>query len=347
MNAATQEAVLHHVNGTNALNLERAAANLDVAYDALWRLRGRIAGLRVDTISTWDSESGRSIRSRLETIEATMAQMGGQLSLVADRLHAHAAQTTTTHDEAEAEAVRAFQEPGYDLTASMARILPPFQDSVRAFTESLWEHGALVPGAIPLPQGPWVDSNGGVAEPGEIPYGRDEWGNLVPAYQAVEPALVRAEPIESGVPIGALLRWLFQGGRRGAAAGAGRAVAPTADDLAALVKSSYGWRAAHIDRHIREWYRLADDAPVQPWMREEFLKLVVDSGMKQGKVFRWSLRGEQGAQPTSSVLRFDQSTGRWLVSQYYLAGERAGEFATAFEPTARQLARMLQQSAMG
>ena len=121
-------------------------------------------------------------------------------------------------------------------------------------------------------------------------------------------------------------------------------IAQNADDLAALVRGSYGWRASHIDRHIREWYRLADDAPVQPWMREEFLDMVVQSGIKQGKVFQWSLRGESGAQPTYSVLRY--TNGRWLVSQYYANGARAGEFATAFEPTARQLARMLQQASI-
>lgn len=369
MDSETEAVVLAHLQATDGPTLARAATGMSEAYDALWRLRGRIAGLRVDTITSWDSASGESVRGHLETIEGALASLGGQLSLMSEKVRAHAALVEPTREDVRAEILRSYTEgPSLDATEDVGYLLYPFHESEKALTEALWEYGALAPGEIPLPEPPprpdgdwktfllgddfpdywfWVDEDGDPLGPDDdAPYGYDEWGELVPAYQAAMP--VPGQYQEAGIPVGPLLRMLTRAGKLGGAAASGaRAIAPSADDLAALVRSSYGWRSSHIDRHIREWYRLADDAPVQPWMRDEYLRLVVESGTRQGKVFQWSLRGEQGAQPTASVLRYDQASRRWLVSQYYLGGERAGEFATAFAPTARQLARMLQQSAIG
>ena len=235
--------------------------------------------------------------------------------------------------------------------------------------------GAAAPGGIPLPEPPprppatwktflfgdgypagwyWVDADGGMPrydlrsdvpfdqyDPEHPVYGYDEWGRLVPAYRAPMPLPIEIQ--EAGVG-GGLLRLLARVAK--VAPSGARAIAPEADELATLVRGSYGWRPGHIDKHIREWYHLGKDAPVEPWMKDEFLSMVVRAGTSQGKVFRWTLRGEEGLQPTYAVLRYEQSAGRWMISQYYAEGARAGEFATAFAPTARQLARMLQEAAI-
>ena len=86
------------------------------------------------------------------------------------------------------------------------------------------------------------------------------------------------------------------------------------------------------------------NAPVPAGMRDEELTTTVDSDVSQAEVFPWSLRGEAGPQSTLSTLRYPNR--RWLVSRYYPSSARAGEFATAFEPTPRQLAAMLHQAGL-
>jgi len=367
---------LNHADGDDLIS---AANGMDLAYERFWAVRGRVAGVRVDLVSQWDSASGRAMLDHLETVENALAQVGAALTIMADKLRAHGNVVNTARDSVRDLVVQGYTDPLSVTDSDIDAVLQDFLDSEQALTTDLWTYGALAPGAIPLPEPPprppgdwktilfgdgypagwyWLGEDGeypdpddfdwgddfepGTYDPDNPLYGYDEWGNLVPAYQAGMP--VPMEVQEASVGSG-LLKLLGKAARgAGATASGARAIGQSADDLAALIRGSYGWRPSHIDRHIREWYRLADDAPVQPWMREEFLETVVQAGVRQGKVFQWSLRGESGAQSTYSVLRY--TNGRWMVSQYYASGSRAGEFATAFEPTARQLARMLQQAAI-
>lgn len=379
MDSETRDIVLSRLNHADGDGLIRAADAMDTAYDRYWNARGRVAGVRVDLIDQWDSASGRTMLDYLETVDGALAEVGGALTIMADKLRAHGRLINTTRDNIRDLLVKEYQQPLSVSSSDIDALLQGFLDSEKALTTDLWTYGALAPGPIPLPEPPprppgnwktflfgdgypagwfWLGADGktpdpddynwgedfdpGTFDPNNPLYGYDEWGNLVPAYQAGMPVPIEVQEASVG---GGLLRLLGLAakGARVTPSGA-RVIAQSGDDLANLVRGSYGWRPGHIDRHIREWYRLADDAPVQPWMRDEFLDMIVTAGTRQGKVFQWSLRGEAGMQPTYSVLRFHN--GRWMVSQYYTNGPRAGEFATAFEPTARQLARMLQQAAI-
>lgn len=377
VDSETEGIVLSRMNHADGDGLIRAAKGMDTAYEEFWKARGRVAGVRTDLVDHWDSASGRRLLDYLETVENALAEVGGALSIMAEKLRAHGQVINTTRDTVRDLVVQGYQDPLSVTDSDLDAPLQDFLDSERALTTDLWTYGALAPGAIPLPEPPprppgdwktfifgdgypagwyWLGPDGefpddhqwgdnpdlGAFDPDNPLYGYDEWGNLVPAYQAAMPVPMEIQEASIGSGLLKLLGRAAKGA--GVAPSGARAIAQNADDLAALVRGSYGWRPSHIDRHIREWYRLADDAPVQPWMRDEFLDMVVQSGVRQGKVFQWSLRGEAGMQPTYSVLRYQN--GRWLVSQYYANGSRAGEFATAFEPTARQLARMLQQAAI-
>lgn len=377
MDEELQSKVAERVKNTDGDRLIRAANKMDTAYDAFWKARGRLQGVVTDSYTFWDSASGRSFRGHAETVEEAVGEVGGALSIMSDKLRAHGKLANSTSDELGRMARATYRgEPMSGTDADVEGLLQAFLDSEQELTHDLWTYGALAPGGIPIPQPPprppgnwktflfgdgyppgwyWMGANGDPAmgglgdyqdpggfDPDNPLYGYDEWGNLVPAYQAGMP--VPMEIKEAGVG-GALARLLGMAARGARAAPSGaRAIGSSADDLTNLVRGSYGWRSSHIDRHIREWYRLADDAPVPQWMKDEFLEMVVTAGTRQGKVFQWSLRGQAGAQPTYSVLRYHN--GRWMVSQYYATGARAGEFATAFEVQGRQLARMLQQAAI-
>jgi len=101
-----------------------------------------------------------------------------------------------------------------------------------------------------------------------------------------------------------------------------------------------------MDPHIRDFYNLPKDQPVPQWARDNFVEAVGNAGAKSGKVFNWSLRGQDGPQSTFANLYRDPNTKKWLAVQYYADGQRAGEFASAFEPTTEQIDAMLRQNAV-
>lgn len=379
MDDEVEEIVISRLNHADGDGLIRAANGMDTAYDRFWSARGRVAGVRTDLVEQWDSASGQTMLGHLETVEDALSEVGAALSIMSEKLRAHGRVINSSRDEVRDLVVRGYQDPLAVSGSDLEVPLQAFLDSEKELTEALWTHGALAPGGIPLPEPPprppgtwktflfgdgypagwyWLGADGdypdsddysfgddvdpGLFDPDNPLYGYDEWGNLVPAYQAGMPVPMEIQEASVGSGLLKLLGKAAKGA--GATSSGARAIGQNADDLAALVRGSYGWRPGHIDRHIREWYRLADDAPVQPWMKDEFLEMVVTAGTRQGKVFQWSLRGESGAQPTYSVLR--HHNGRWMVSQYYANGSRAGEFATAFAVEGRQLARMLQQAAI-
>lgn len=382
MDEELQHKVAERVKNTDGDKLIRAANRMDTAYDEFWKARGRLRGVKSDSYGFWDSASGRSFRAHAETVEEAVGEVSGALTLMSTKLRAHGELANSTSDALGRLARATYRgEPMSGSDSDVEGMLQTFLDSEQELTGDLWSYGALAPGGIPLPQPPprppgnwktflfgdsypggwyWMGANGQPSgghsylgdyegpdefDPDNPIYGYDEWGNLVPAYQAGMPVPMEVQEANVAGPLIRLLGKIAGKGARaaGRAAPSGaRAISSSPDDLANLIRGSYGWRPSHIDRHIREWYRLADDAPVPPWMKDEFLDMVVTAGTRQGKVFQWSLRGQSGTQPTYSVLRYHN--GRWMVSQYYANGARAGEFATAFEVQGRQLARMLQQA---
>jgi hypothetical protein len=126
-----------------------------------------------------------------------------------------------------------------------------------------------------------------------------------------------------------------------------RTVRAATEDVSALIQRSHGWRPEHMDRHLREFYRLSKNAAPEPWQRAEFLRIISAAGARQGKVFTWRVPyNKGGTQATYAVMYNDPGTKRWVVVQFYKEGKRAHEFATAFVPTEAQQAAMLEQIAI-
>jgi hypothetical protein len=103
-----------------------------------------------------------------------------------------------------------------------------------------------------------------------------------------------------------------------------------------VIAESYAWRPGHIEPKIRQWYRLDDDAPIAPWMRHEYLNKVAKLAAEQASPRVYGVAGKD----TCLVFARDQESKRYLAAQFYSRGPRAGEFATAFEPTKEQRAAM-------
>jgi len=168
--------------------------------------------------------------------------------------------------------------------------------------------------------------------PGGTATGVDEDGNTVPAHRG-RPVYVEVK--QGG--IGGLLSKLGRRLRVPNGASLKELTEAFADDIA----RSYGWRPGHIDDHVREWYHLAEGTPVAPWMKSEFLDKVATAVARSGKVIPGSLRG----QPTHAMVYFDQATKRRLVVHYHASGQYAGQFASAFIPTAKQYDELLRRAA--
>jgi uncharacterized protein YukE len=271
------------------------------------------------------------------------------------------------------------QQQRIDALGLLHRAAATFQTSERATRATLWSVGEQAPYGIPLPVLPppaprsgwqtallgpadvqyWTAANGmriSVEPDGPAPhdvdttrfdptaplYGVDEDGNVVPAFMA-DPSVGRDpdEPLECGSSVGLLLGFIATGAK------SAKNVTAATEDMAALIRRSHGWRPEHMDRHLREFYRLKPGAVPEPWQRAEFLRTISAAGAKQGKVFTWRVPYDKGStQATYAVLYNDPGTKRWVVVQFYKEGKRAREFATAFIPTEAQKAAMLEEIAI-
>ena len=270
------------------------------------------------------------------------------------------------------------QQRRNDVLRLLHRAAATFQASERATRAVLWSLGEQAPYGIPLPELPppaprswwqtaligpadvqyWTAANGlrvnvddeaadhpGVDtsrfDPAAPLYGVDEDGNLVPAFMA-DPSVGTDELLENGPSVGAMLGFIARGAK------AARTVEAATSDMSALIQRSHGWRPDHMDRHIREFYRLKGGA--RPRSRGTGPSSSGSSrrpAPRQGKVFTWRVPYDKGGtQATYAVLYNDPGTKRWLVVQFYKEGKRAREFATAFIPTEAQQAAMLEEIAI-
>jgi len=334
-------------------------------------------GVILDAHQMWDSTAGRSFGIHSQEVLRGLGDVGYTLGFLGRNLREHAkivedakvALPSLRKGPPEAP----YRTTDIALATVMERLAEVFHDSEIKVKKAFFSWGAQAPGKLPIPglpppekqswwegllfgPGPaptWVTKDGdpwhgpgsalqyapgskAAQELGE-PYGYDEDGNLVPAWQAAYPD--EYYPFQESGGGGAIFRWIARAGRGGRAA---RGV-QNADEFMEAVTGSHGWRPGHIERHIREYYHLPPGADVPPWMRTEFTNLVRAAGENSGKVFRWST----GGQPTNTIIYRDPNTKKWIAVQFHQEGQYAGEFATAFEPTPAQLNAMLRQNALG
>ncbi|UMG94226.1 hypothetical protein [Nocardioides sp. TF02-7] len=213
MDDETAEIVLARMNHADGDDLIRAANGMDTAYERFWNVRGRIAGVRTDLVDQWDSDSGRTMLDYLETVEQALAEVGGALTIMADKLRAHGKVINTARDTVRDLVIQGYQDPLSVTDSDLDAPLQDFLDSERALTTDLWTYGALAPGGIPLPEPPprppgdwktfifgdgypagwyWLGADGkypdlddydfgddydpGTYDPDNPLYGYDEWG---------------------------------------------------------------------------------------------------------------------------------------------------------------------------
>lgn len=366
------DALLARIQATDPAQLRTTAAAMDTGADAFYTIRGKVAGCTSDIVNFWKGYTFEPYYNYTTKLDSDLGGAEWALRDIATQLRKHAGVTESAQQTVMAESAMlsqagqyasqqeyaTMQQEAYQKVSGATKDFHTSEQTVRA---DLWATGATAPGGIPLPKLPpvpkqawWKDLLFGSNQPGPQywltkdgkpwtsakdgePYGYDEDGHLVPAYEA---GPMSQQMMEDGVPIGPLIKWLARGGKVAEDAEA-------ADGLAATVARSGKWSSGDIDKHIREFYNLPGNAndPVPEWAKTEFLDLIGKSG-SAGKLFTWSLRGQQGAQKTFSTLVRDPDTKQWLIAQFYADGPNAGEFATAFRPTQAQLDAMLRQNAV-
>jgi hypothetical protein len=367
------EELVRRVERTNSEQLRTTAKAFEDAYEQFKIIRGQMNGVIVDTINLWDSTAGRAFRTYADELLRGLADVDYTISFLASNLRAHAKVADDVRGELPKYRTDDPDHPYIQQDFVKAEIidglLQHFRDSEVRVRDAFWKWGEHAPGKLPTPQLPppaeqswwesllfgpgpepsWLTKDGDTWFGEGDPYGYDEEGNLVPAHRAAYPG-EWYKYVQSGVPLGSILKWIARGGKTGGPAY--RSADEAADAMMGIVTRSEGWRPTHIDRHIKEFYNLDPNpaVPAPQWARDEFVAVMRSAGANSGKVFRWSLppaAGTNTRQATYAVLTRDPNTKQWLVLQFYQEGARAGQFATAFRPTPSQLNRMLQENALG
>jgi uncharacterized protein YukE len=377
MSGLTSEQIMLRIERTDHEALRASANAFDTAAEAFANVRGRMNGVILDTHQMWDSTAGRSFGVHSQEVLRGLGDVGYTLGFLGRNLRDHAKVVEDAKialpSLRKGPPERPYLTTDIALATIMERLAEVFHDSEIKVKKAFFSWGAQAPGKLPIPglpppeklswwegllfgPGPaptWVTKDGdpwlGPGSPLQYPpgseaeraqgepYGYDEDGNLVPAWQAAYPDEYYPFQENGG---GAIFRWVLRAGR-------GARGAQNADEFMDTVRASHGWRDGHINVHIREYYNLPRGADVPQWMRDEFTRLVRAAGENSGKVFRWDLRGTAGNQATNTIIYRDPNTKKWIAVQFYQNGPRAGEFATAFEPTPAQLNAMLRQNALG
>jgi hypothetical protein len=338
--------------------LQRTAIVMSEAASRILVTAAKVRRLRADSAAHWQSTEHVRWAEQLASADRRLTGAGDALEEVASLLNWLSTETLAARTELQIfdrMVAEAYVNPALmgDLDGALRyaeRAGDGYHRAEVRVRTRWWDLGDAAPlNAPPTPPPPppprrarWQSLRGGPAGyytwgpgPGGTATGVDEDGKTVPAHRG-RPAYVEVK--EMG--IGGLLRRLPGLSRRLRVPVRGSLTEMTeafADDIA----RSYGWRAKHIDRHIREWYGLSKNAPVEPWMKGEFLKKVAFAVARSGKVIPGSLSG----QPTHAMLHFDQSTMRYLVVHFHASGRYAGEFASAFRPTAQQVDELLRRAA--
>ena len=358
MSGLPVEQIILRIERTDPETLRASAKAFDAAAEQFATVRGRMLGVISDTHQLWDSTAGRSFGTHSEQVLRGLGDVGYTLGFLGRHLRDHAKLVEDTKPVLPTLRKGPPEHPYLGTDVAIANVLEGiakvFHDSETTLKQAFFSWGATAPGKLPVPPLPppakqawwesllfgpgpeptWVTKDGDPWHGQGDPYGYDEDGNLVPAYQAAYPD--EYYPYQEGGGGGAIFRWVLRAGR------AARGVRD-ADEFMEAVTSSHGWRPGHIDVHVREWYHLPRNAEVPQWMKDDFTRLVRAAGENSGKVFRW----RTGDSPTNAIIYRDPDTKRWIAVQFHTEGQYAGEFATAFEPTPAQLNAMLRQNALG
>jgi uncharacterized protein YukE len=332
--------------------LEATARGFDDAAGGLDAQRGRIHASVAVAMPQWRGKAATAWQQHLALTASRLHAAAGALretGTVLRELARESESARVTLDQA-----RALQVQGYELPDQLEG-LAEAQRQAEAATASyhaaeqrlrarLWEIGDRAPVAPPpvppLPSVPpiplWARALGERAPTwywdrgldGQA-LGWDEDGNVVSAARGHPRTF---ELTEMG--FGGLLKVLPGVARRAP-------VNPrTAEELVPafreVIEGSYAWRDAHRLRHVREWFRLPPGAEVPAWMDKEYLDLVARASAEQGTSKTYNVFGKA----THLVLKYDQETKRQLVVPFHASGPRAGEFATSFIPSERQLAKI-------
>ena len=296
-------------------------------------------------------ETLRSCRDGLErgatAVEETAAALD-RLELPVHEARSH----LLLFDRAVADAYR---DPESALAAGDAKLHLErgetlYHDTERMIRAILWELGDSAPVGRPpdpllpiIPRQSWWERLL-VGSPGFYSWrkgpdgkllGLDEDGQPVPAHQG---RAHFAETKQGG--FGGLFRSITRIGRR-LKVGPGASLSDLTQAFSDDIVKAWAWRPGHINRHIREWFNLSDDAPIAPWMHDEFLRKVSMTAARSGKV----IPGRLAKKPAHAVLHFDQETKRFLVVYFHASGPRAGEFASAYIPKPHQLDELLRRAA--
>ena len=338
--------------------LERTAIVMSDAASQILDTAAKVRSLMADSAPHWQSTEHDGWAEQLASTDRRLIGAGDAFEEVSSLLNWLSAEALAARTELQVfdqMVTEAYVDPAQmgDLDGALRyaeRAGDGYHRAEVRVRTRWWDLGDAAPlGAPPTPPLPvtprrswWQSLLGGPdgyytwgPGPGGTATGVDEDGNTVPAQRG-RPAYVEVK--EMG--IGGLLRRIPRLSRR--------LGVPVRGSLKQLTKAfaddivrSYGWRAQHIDRHIREWYGLSRKAPVEPWMKSEFLDKVASTVARSGKVIPGSLSG----QPTHAMLHFDQATKRYLVVHFHASGRYAGEFASAFRPTAQQVDELLRRAA--
>jgi uncharacterized protein YukE len=365
------EELVRRVERTRPEQLRASAKVFDDAHEQFRNVRGQMNGVIVDTIILWDSGAGRAFRGYADELLRGLGDVGYTLGFLARNLREHAKVAEDVRNELPKwrtdDSDHPYIQSDFVKAEIIEGLLKHFRDSEVRVRDAFWKWGEAAPGKLPVPTLPppeeqswwesflfgpgpepsWLTKDGDPWHGEGAPYGYDEEGNLVPAHRAAYPGeWYRYQ--QSGIPVGSILKWIARGGK---GARGFRSADEAADAMMDIVNRSHGWRPEHMDRHIKEFYKLDPDpaVPAPAWARDEFVRMMRTAGAESGKVFGWSLppAGTNVRQATWAVLHRDPNTRQWLVMQFYQSGPRAGEFATAFRPTPSQLNRMLQENALG
>lgn len=361
--------LLSRIAATDTDQLKAGAATLERAADHCQQLTGRMRGIRAGVPDSWTHGGVEAFLKYSSELIYNLAESANAIRTMAGHLREHA----TAAEEARGYAVAAgglaaaqkySPHPNGESWDYQTDAIERFHSSEQRVRQALWKFGEIAPGRIPLPQSvplPKLTDFWSKIDPPEIGdqywmdkdldphpatdvyderhklYGYDEDGNLVPAFMA-DP--MRQQYVEGGIPIRGILQLLRIGGR----------TFETVEELSSVLKSevraSPGFRDAHIDKHIREFYyrgkKPLDELPkselpeVTPAQREEFLDFITQAMMRSEKVHAY----RTGDTQTDAVLFHIRDRNQWLLVQFRRDN---GAFSTAFEPNPSKLLGLLQK----
>lgn len=363
-----QAELLSRVQATDVDGLERAVRGLRRTASEYDRVAGEVNGVRAAAGNYWQAGSQKAFDGYATVLTGNLTDAAAAMRAMADILAAHARAT----EDAQRSVVAAsgLQNAGKydpDQTNNDSQVqrlalqaTHDFHASEQAARAKLWQVGADAPGGIPLPTRPpeaklnswqsllaqspygpqfWINGkdmpllgNPRAYDPEHPLYGFDEDGHKVPAYEADPMALMEKQ---GAIPLTGIFKLLGMDDGIETAEDAQAAIAQ-------VIAKSDKWRFGRMRKHIREFFHLPGESSdvVPKWAETEYLQMLCRASVRSDRVFEWDTEGS----PTWAFLYNETETHRMLVVQFHRAGEKLGQFATAFIPNPEQFAAMMHRA---